>query len=148
MLTSSTLQSVGGLDKTDPSKAHLVTKMVETANALLRITDVGELGESKARVCQQGTRMRRKQEIKTNVPFASAGGCVNDGLALLDLAEARGVTVQQIVVRGGMQATDVDIAVAMDAVLEALLQALDVAGRGEDRRHSLRDGRILLQERE
>lgn len=43
-----------------------------------------------------------------------------------------------------MQTTDVDILVALDAVLEALVEALALLRGGEDSRDSSRNGRLLL----
>lgn len=79
-----------------------------------------------------------------NLPLAGTSASVNDGLALLDLTEARGILRQKIIVSGGMKSANVDVLVAIDAVVEALLKGLPLLGGSEDSRDSGRDRRILL----
>ena len=80
-----------------------------------------------------------------SIPFASSGGGVDDRLALLNLAEARSITKQQLIVSGRMKATNVDVPIALNAVLQALLDRLGVSRRGEDGRNRVRDRRVLLE---
>lgn len=86
------------------------------------------------------------QAMGHNIPLASSSRRVNDRLALLNLAEAGSITKQQLIVSGGMKATDVNVAIALNAVLEALLDGLGVSGRGEHGRNRIRDWRILLEQ--
>lgn len=86
--------------------------------------------------------------MRHDIPFASSSGGVNDGLALLDLAEAGSITQKQLIVSGGMKATDVNVAIALDAILQALLDRLGMSRRSEDGGNRLGDGWILLQERQ
>lgn len=55
---------------------------------------------------------------------------------------------KKFIISGGMKTTDVDIAIASNAVLQALLDGLDMGGRCEYCRDGVRDGRILLEEGE
>lgn len=84
--------------------------------------------------------------MEQNIPFASSSRRVDDRLALLNLAEAGSITKQQVIVSGGMKATDVNVAIALDAVLQALLDGLGVSGRGEHSRNCVRNGRALLEQ--
>lgn len=85
-------------------------------------------------------------EDMCSLPLAGTGGSVNNGLALLDLAEAGGVAGQQVVISGGVEAADVDVLVALDSVLEALVKRLALLRGGEDSRDGGRDGRFLFVE--
>jgi hypothetical protein len=51
--------------------------------------------------------------------------------------------VEKFVVSGRVKATDVDVAVSRNSVFEALLKALHLTRRSEDRRDRLRDSRAL-----
>lgn len=82
------------------------------------------------------------------IPLTSTSASVDDGLGGLNGAEASGEGVEKLVISGGVKATDVDILVAWDAVLEALLESLHLARRSEDGRDSLGYGRVLLQDLE
>lgn len=79
-------------------------------------------------------------------PLAGTGGGVNDGLALLDLTEARAVLEQQLIISGRVQTADVDVSVALNAVLQALLEALALLGGGENSWDGSRDGRLFLSQ--
>lgn len=81
-----------------------------------------------------------------NIPLASSSGSIDDRLALLNLAETGSITKQQLIVSGGVKATDVDVAVALDAVLQALFDGLGMSGRGEHGRDRVGNGRILLEQ--
>jgi hypothetical protein len=54
--------------------------------------------------------------------------------------------VQKLVIGGGVEAADVNIAVSMNSILQALLDRLRVAGRREDSRDRLGNRRVLLEE--
>ncbi len=129
---------------TYPSKTNLVPEMVERPDAFLRIANVGELGESKA--ANVSVRRAMGDKADESIPFAGAGGSVDDGFALLDFSETGGILVQKFVVRGGVEAADVYIPIAMDPILKALLNGLGVARRSEHRRHGLGDWRVVLEE--
>jgi len=83
---------------------------------------------------------------ESRIPFAGSSVGVDDCLGSLHGPEASGKLVQQAVVSRGMEATDIDVAVAGDAVLQALLEALHLARRSEDRRNSTGNSWVLLQE--
>lgn len=53
--------------------------------------------------------------------------------------------VEQFIVSGRMKATDVDVSVAWNAILKALLKGLHLIGRSEDSGDSLGNTRLLLQ---
>lgn len=107
------------------SEADLVSQTMEAPNAHLRVANVKELGEAKA--------------------LASTSGGIDDGLGSLDLTETRCEAVQELVISGGVKTTNVDIAVAGDAVLQALVQSLHLSSRSEDGGDSLGDRRLLLE---
>lgn len=88
---------------------------------------------------------KRDQDLE-DLPLASASGGINDGLALLDLTETRSILQKQLIISGRVQATEVDILVALDAVLKALVQSLALLGSGENGRDSSRNLGILLDE--
>jgi hypothetical protein len=69
------------------SESNLVSQTMEAADAHLRVADIIELGESKTvtRLDEEG----EKADKIMNLPFASTGGGINDGLGSLNLAESR-----------------------------------------------------------
>lgn len=81
-----------------------------------------------------------------DLPLASAGGRVDDSLALLDLTKASSVVGKQIIVGSRVQTTDVDVLVSLDTVIETLVQRLSLLWSSEDRRNSSGNGRLLLNE--
>lgn len=128
--------------KTYPSEANLVAKVVEGANALLRVADIAEFGKAKASKLSARFNMTSDE----NLPFASAGGGVDDGLALLDLTEARRVLVEKFVVGGRVKAPNVDIAVAMNSILQTLLNGLGVGRRREHGGDRIGNRGLLLEQ--
>lgn len=105
-------------------KANLVAQEVEALDALLGVTDILELGKAES--------------------LASASGGVNDGLALLNLTETRSILQQQLIIGGRVQTADVDVLVALDAVLKALIETLALLGSGENSGDSSRNLGVLL----
>lgn len=95
---------------------------------------------------QRWKRGRREGEGLENSPLAGASGSVNDGFALLNFAEAGSVLEQQIIVGGRVKAANVDILVALDAVLEALVKSLTLLRGSENSGDGRRDSRVLLDE--
>lgn len=115
--------------------------MVEATNAHLGVADVVELGKAKAAIVVSKDR----RELDRYIPLASTSASVDDGLGGLNSAEASREGEEKLIVGGGVKAADVDVAVARDAVLEALLEALHLTGRSEDGGNSLRDRRLPIQ---
>lgn len=79
-------------------------------------------------------------------PLASAGGGINDSLALLNFTETRSIHQEQLIISGRVQTAEVDILVALNPVLEALVESLALLGSSEDGRNSGRNLGILLDE--
>ena len=77
------------------------------------------------------------------VPLASTSGGINDGLGSFDRAEATSKESKELVIGGRVKAANIDIAVARDAILKTLLNALHLTRRGEDSGNSLGNGRLL-----
>lgn len=81
-----------------------------------------------------------------DIPFASTSSSVDDGLGLLNLTEAEAELQEQVVISGGVQTADVAVLVALDAVLQALVETLALLRSGEDGRDSSGDGGIELHQ--
>lgn len=79
-----------------------------------------------------------------HLPLASTGGGINDGLALLNLTEAGRILQQQLIISGGVQTANIDILVALDAVLKALVESLALLRSSEDSGDSSRNLGVLL----
>lgn len=112
-------------------------------NALLGVTDILELGEAETVIDKRAEWLARWQDIE-DLPLAGTSGGVDDRLALLNLTKTGTVLEQQLIIGGGVQTADVDVLVSLDAVFEALLEALALFRGSEYSWNSGRDGRLLL----
>lgn len=113
---------------------------METPDTLLRVTNITELGETKSELGSVQTQSA-STGAWNHVPLAGAGGGIDDCLRCLHGTEPRGIPKQKIVIRGGMKATNVDVPVSGDPILQTLLQRFDLVGRSEHRWNSCGDGR-------
>lgn len=81
-------------------EADFIAKEVEGLDALLRVADILELG--KAESVQISILPVRTTDRIENIPLAGTGGCVDDGLALLNLTEARSILQEEFIIGGGV----------------------------------------------
>ena len=58
----------------------------------------------------------RKAKVWINIPLASTGRGINDGLGCLDLSKARSEGGKGLVISVGVEAANVDVAIACNGV--------------------------------
>ena len=93
-------------------EANLVSKLVETTNAQLRVADIKVLGKAEA--------------------LASTSGSVDDSFGRFNTAKARSISSESLIVGVWVETADVDVAVAVNWVGQALLKSSHVLTWSKD----------------
>ncbi len=107
-------------------EADLVAELVETTDAQFGVTNIVVLGETKS--------------------LASTGGGVNDSLRGLNTSKASSISSKCLIIDIRVKTTDVDVAIAVNWVGQALLKSSHVLAWSEDSWNCWWDGWLLLKE--